>query len=480
MSRQDSTKVSDVKILLKTGVDGRGISTIEKTGNIGLVDTYTITFDDGTKTTFTVTNGNGITSIEYTSTEGLVDTYTITFDDGATETFTVTNGNGISSIEKTGTSGVVDTYTITFDDGTTTTFTVTNGNGSTAHDINYDNTSSKLLAINVQDAIDETMNRISLNGINILFIMDSYGTIQGSNGYLDEEVSDITGANCYRVAQSGAGLYNGNFKSAFEAWTGDFSSIDIVVLIGGANDQLHVNGSDASTLSANMDALISSIKSHCTNAYKIMIMCAGMTFNTASAYYYASTRIKLAKLYKDGAIRNGCVYVDNSQYILRNTALLVSDKVHPNTDGMNELIKHTVNALYTGHVSVHYELDTTLTTHETTPRTINVTMIRNNGTATLIRNDASGAIVQNLDSNTYDGSEFDFGSLADTLIETENGAGEFASNFVGYVNNGTNDVPLRGAVVIRNRHLYGYFKKVSGGSATGQPMSGVGLLISND
>lgn len=63
-------------------------------------------------------------------------TYTVTFKDGTTTTFTVENGkdgasgapgNGIKSIAKTKTEGLVDTYTITFTDGTTTTFTITNG-----------------------------------------------------------------------------------------------------------------------------------------------------------------------------------------------------------------------------------------------------------------------------------------------------------------------------------------------------------------
>lgn len=71
----------------------------------------------------------GITSITKTGTSGLVDTYTVTFQDGNTSTFQVTNGKGIVSIAKTSTSGLVDTYTITFNDSTTTTFTVTNGNG---------------------------------------------------------------------------------------------------------------------------------------------------------------------------------------------------------------------------------------------------------------------------------------------------------------------------------------------------------------
>ena len=120
MSRQDSTKISDVKVLLKMGSDGSGIASIEKTGTLDNVDTYTITLDDGRKTTFTVTNGTSI-----------------------------------ASIEKTDTQGNVDTYTITLTDGSTSTFTVTNGEGSSASSLPYDNTTSGLTATNVQDAIDE-------------------------------------------------------------------------------------------------------------------------------------------------------------------------------------------------------------------------------------------------------------------------------------------------------------------------------------
>ena len=162
-----------------TGATGNGIASFAKTGTSGLVDTYTITFTDGTTTTLNVTNGksissiltieqtgdnvkvqvtynddsieyfyfdagNGIASIEKTGTSGLVDTYTITYTDGTTTTFNVTNGqdgatgqtgatgNGIASITKTGSSGLVDTYTITFTDGTTYSYEVTNGaNGQT-------------------------------------------------------------------------------------------------------------------------------------------------------------------------------------------------------------------------------------------------------------------------------------------------------------------------------------------------------------
>lgn len=83
-----------------TGSDGRGITKIEKTATVGLIDTYTITYTDNTTSTFEVRNGAdgeegiGIQSVEKTSTNGLVDTYTITRTDGTIAgTFTVTNAD---------------------------------------------------------------------------------------------------------------------------------------------------------------------------------------------------------------------------------------------------------------------------------------------------------------------------------------------------------------------------------------------------
>lgn len=56
------------------GEDGNGIVSVEKISSDGLVDTYEITFTDGTKTTFTVTNGlagqNGVSVTEVKIIEG--------------------------------------------------------------------------------------------------------------------------------------------------------------------------------------------------------------------------------------------------------------------------------------------------------------------------------------------------------------------------------------------------------------------------
>lgn len=112
---------------------GNGVVKIEKTSTNLLTDTYTITYNNGSTTTYVVQNGRGIVKIEKTGTVDLVDTYTITYNDNTISTFTVTNGKigadgiGIRNITKTSTEGRVDTYTITLTNDQTYTFTVTNG-----------------------------------------------------------------------------------------------------------------------------------------------------------------------------------------------------------------------------------------------------------------------------------------------------------------------------------------------------------------
>lgn len=87
------------KTIMLKGEAGGTISRIEKTATSGIVDTYTIYLNDGTSTTFEVTNGSSIASIEKTATSGLQDTYTITLTNGDTSTFVVMNGEDAPSYE---------------------------------------------------------------------------------------------------------------------------------------------------------------------------------------------------------------------------------------------------------------------------------------------------------------------------------------------------------------------------------------------
>jgi len=101
------------------------------------------TGDTGPASTVAGPTGNGISNITRTSgngAAGTTDTFTITYTNGSTTTFQVyngtngTNGRGITSIVRSsgnGTAGTTDTYTINYTDSTTSTFNVVNGTNGT-------------------------------------------------------------------------------------------------------------------------------------------------------------------------------------------------------------------------------------------------------------------------------------------------------------------------------------------------------------
>lgn len=123
----------------------KSIDSISLSGKSGLIDTYTITFTDGSTSNFNVKNGadgKSITGITKTSTSGNVDHYDINLSDGTTTNgFDVTNGtdgtNGksIANISLASTSGNVKNYDVFLDDGTKTPtgFSVEDGASSYLH-----------------------------------------------------------------------------------------------------------------------------------------------------------------------------------------------------------------------------------------------------------------------------------------------------------------------------------------------------------
>lgn len=134
------------------GPQGNGIAYITKTSTDGLVDTYIITYTDGTTTSFTVTNGKdgepGYTpqkDVDYFDGKDggyyvphLQSDGTLIFAPsdsdmrpiGSVGNIKGADGKGIASIVRTsgnGEAGTIDTYTITYTDNTESTFSIYNG-----------------------------------------------------------------------------------------------------------------------------------------------------------------------------------------------------------------------------------------------------------------------------------------------------------------------------------------------------------------
>lgn len=126
----------------------KSIDSISLASTSGSIDTYTITFTDGSTSNFNVKNGadgidgKSITGITKTSTSGKIDHYDINLSDGTTISgFDVTNGSdgadgkSIANISLASTSGNVKTYDVLLDDGTKTPtgFSVEDGASSYLH-----------------------------------------------------------------------------------------------------------------------------------------------------------------------------------------------------------------------------------------------------------------------------------------------------------------------------------------------------------
>ena len=95
----------------------KGISSIAKTGSAGLVDTYTITYTDGSTSTFTVTNGQDgtvpITTYSETLTAGST---SVTFTNVSTTANSIIDvGTSVPDLEYISITNSGTSYTVTFD-----------------------------------------------------------------------------------------------------------------------------------------------------------------------------------------------------------------------------------------------------------------------------------------------------------------------------------------------------------------------------
>ena len=207
-------KYDDLTEAQKDELRGKGITSIDLTGEVGDTKTYTITYADGLTFDFSVTDGhtpifafvgtvlyidgvagpdlkgetgNGIASVELTSTVGLVKTYTITFTDATTTTFTVTDGStpqitfegttiyvdgvagpnlkgeagrGITSVELLSTVGLAKTYRITFTDATTFDYVVTDGAAGTGATV-VQTTGGSIVDVMSQKAVTDELDQLA-------------------------------------------------------------------------------------------------------------------------------------------------------------------------------------------------------------------------------------------------------------------------------------------------------------------------------
>lgn len=247
-------------------IKGTGITSIAKTGTSGNVDTYTITFDDSSTETFTVTNGvngtNGSTWYKGTALSGTGTSIT-GFPGVQNDFYLNSNTGGVYVCTKTGAAMVPDAaewdYVMTLSGG---------GGGSTI--IVIDNLTSG----SSTDALSANQGRVLKGLVDQKVDAGSLAAVATSGAYSDligkptvDQTYDGTSAN----AQSGVAV-----KGALDEWFATSGTVSSgSVSFSGVDDsagtngyQLFINVTSAST-NQNPSSQISSISGTGTSSMSI-------------------------------------------------------------------------------------------------------------------------------------------------------------------------------------------------------------------
>lgn len=190
-----------------TAVDLKGISTIEKTATVDLVDTYTITYTDGTTATFNVTNGEqGVTGPE--GPKGPEGPQGPAGADGA-------DGISVTGVSLQSTSGKVKTYRMTFSDGTYFDYNVTDGE---------DGSGSGDMTKAVYDSNDAVANAGGISAF-VTGLINALATVARTGAY-----SDLTGLPTIPTVNNGTLTIqqNGTTKGRFDANQSSLETVNIV------------------------------------------------------------------------------------------------------------------------------------------------------------------------------------------------------------------------------------------------------------
>jgi len=207
----------------------RVVETIEKTNSYGLIDEYTITYTDGSKSTFIVANSNGEFGVNsFPSSDGYIPDVKVgengnfivdDVDTGiAVQQVNPQDPRSIVSIDKTDTSGLIDTYTITYTDGTTSTFIVVNGaeGPQGIQGMPGENGVTPTVAINEEGywVINGEVTTFKAQGKDGTSLITGHGQPAPNEGSVGDTYFDVDSGNIYVKNETGWGQPIGNNQGA--------------------------------------------------------------------------------------------------------------------------------------------------------------------------------------------------------------------------------------------------------------------------
>lgn len=172
-----------------------------------------------------------------------------------------------------------------------------------------------------------------------LMLADSYGAYQNSGGQnMAQVAASLSGVPTDFLHIGGCGFVSdgtNTFLALISAYTGNVNAITDIVVCGGANDYSYL------TSESRLISAIGTFCTYCKNTFpnlkRIVLLANSIVFGPFPNYKGAFDRVFTAHAYQMGANQNGAIFVTNSQYIMHDTRLMISDLCHPNTTGVDVL-----------------------------------------------------------------------------------------------------------------------------------------------
>lgn len=236
------------------------------------------------------------------------------------------------------------------------------------------------------DIADNAADIAMMKTKKIIMICDSYGTRMNAGGKTVADILRDRGFDvAYDIAIAGASFAdttpNQRFDNHINDYTGDASKITDVLFCGGVNDREYTFSNIVSAVAST----ISDARTKYPNA-RIHVVPWGVCFSNNITN--AENMYKIVPYaYCQGCANAGGLIAANAEYMLRNSELLESDLVHPNSDGVDFIAGQLDCYLRGAVIDVYHCIECSATLYDTSYTAVelkDVIMRRHNGNVTIM------------------------------------------------------------------------------------------------
>lgn len=269
--------------------------------------------------------------------------------------------------------------------------------GLIVNDLTSESTDLPLSAYQGKVLNDEKADKVASAPLfkdkNILFVGDSFGQRREyteENKVFIDYLADYIGAEIHNVAVSGAGfcIEGKLFISQVQNYSGDKTKITDIIVFGGGND-IRTQKTEAE-MQVAIKEFADYVRANYPNA-KVQMCLLSTKVGVGSSDPHQEIP-KYIEIWRNEGMKNGLIFVENTQYILSQRSDLYTDLIHPNTQGQKKIAKYMISIIGNGVCNVSQSATFEINTGaSTTPNIITVEEHQTNGIVRMILLGSSSA-----------------------------------------------------------------------------------------